>query len=201
MHMLDRRVRAPLLATFLIGAASSISPPPARPADTDVADDATNSSAVGAFASKSEAEAFLLRMLPAATAANPKYRSPGSEVETRWLTEKISFKENENGVVIVSTSESVEDYRGDARSGLRTHTATFASDDVAISEETTDDLAENGEMARGVLFKCVGPPCIEAGSSGEISTSDSTDIYLQDDTQRRRILAAFQALQRKSASP
>ena len=197
----DRRFRGPLWATFVVGAAWSISPSPAAPGEINMADNAAKPAAAGSSASKSEAEAFLARALPAATAANPKYRSLGSDVETRWLTKKISFKDNESGVVVVSTAESVEDYRAGALSAQRTHAATFAVDDVAISEETADDLAENGEKARGVLFTCVGAPCIEAAWGGEKSTSASTDVYLQDDTQRRQIFDAFRALQEKSASP
>jgi hypothetical protein len=197
----DRRSAGPLWAALVIGAAWSISSSPATPGEINVAGDAAKPAAAGSFASKSEAESFLARALPAATAANPKYHSPGSDVETRWLTKTISFKDNERGGVVISTAESVEDYRADALNAQRTHAATFAIDDVAISEETADDLAENGEKARGVLFTCIGAPCVEAVWSGEKSTSASTDIYLQDDTQRRQILDAFRALKEKSASP
>jgi len=197
----DRRFAGSLWAAFLIGAAWSISSSRATPGEINMADNAAKPAAAGSFASKSEAEAFLARVLPAATAANPKYRSPGSDIETRWLTKKISFRDREGGGVVVLTAESVEDYRAGALSAQRTHTATFAVDDVAISEETADDLAENGEKARGVLFTCVGAPCIEAVWGGERSTSASTDVYLQDETQRRQMVDAFRALQEKSASP
>ncbi|HKI15976.1 MAG TPA: hypothetical protein VKA12_13405 [Roseiarcus sp.] len=197
----DRRFAGSLWAAFLIGAAWSISSSRATPGEINMADNAAKPAAAGSFASKSEAEAFLARVLPAATAANPKYRSPGSDIETRWLTKKISFRDREGGGVVVLTAESVEDYRAGALSAQRTHRATFAVDDVAISEETADDLAENGEKARGVLFTCVGAPCIEAVWGGERSTSASTDVYLQDETQRRQMVDAFRALQEKSASP
>ncbi len=197
----DRRFRAALWAAFVRAAPWPIASSPATPGEINMADNAAKPAAAGSFASKSEAEAFLARALPAATAANPKFRSPGSDIETRWLTKQISFKDNESGGIVVSTAESVEDYRADALSAQRTHAATFAIDNVAISEETADDLAENGEKARGVLFTCVGAPCIEAVWSGEKSTSASTDIYLQDETQRRQIVDAFRALQEKSASP
>jgi hypothetical protein len=42
------------------------------PGEINMADNAANPAAVGSFALKSEAEAFLARALPAATAANPK---------------------------------------------------------------------------------------------------------------------------------
>jgi hypothetical protein len=222
MRGLDPRRRAPLLVAFVIGAAFSLCSPLAVAAETTVADNGAKSTAGGSFESKAEAEAFLARALPAATAANPKYRSPGSDIETRWLTKIIRFKGNERRGVIVSTVESVEDYRGGALSAGQTHVATFRIDDVAITEETTDDLAENGEKAHGVLFKCVGAPCIEDQRSEgfhlgsgqpplerplhpvvriETFTRDSTDIYLQDATQRWRIIEAFQALQQKSGPP
>ena len=51
------------------------------------------------------------RALPAATAANPKYRSQGSDLERRWLTKEIEFHRGENGGLTVSTRESFEDYR------------------------------------------------------------------------------------------
>jgi hypothetical protein len=105
---------------------------------------------VDSFTSKSEVGAFLAGALAAATAANPKYRSPGS---------------------VVSTDESVDDYHDGARTARRTHQAEFAIDEVAISEETADDLAETGDRARGVLFKCVAAPYIEAVWSGERSLS------------------------------
>ena len=199
MRESERRFRGPLWTAFAIGA--MICSSRATPGEIDRTDNAAKPAAAGSFASKSEAEAFLAHALPAATAANPKYRSIGSDIETRWLTKKIGFRDKEGGGVIVSTSESVEDYRAGALSAQRTHAATFALDDVAISEETADDLAENGEKARGVLFTCIRAPCIEAVWGGEKSTSPSTDVYLQNETQRRQIIDAFRTLQQKSASP
>ena len=123
--------------------------------------------AANIFASMPEAEAYLSRALPAATAANPKYRSKDSDIETRWLTKTVAFRDSGAGGIIMSTQELIEDYRNGALSDLRTHEATFALDAVAISEETADDLTENGERARGILFTCAGAPCIEAVWSGE----------------------------------
>jgi hypothetical protein len=197
---LDPRFTSPPLAMRAIVAASSIGLSPAKSGEITKTGDAATSAAQS-FASKSEAEAFLARALLAATAANPKYRSPGSDVDTRWLTKTVEFKDNESGGLVVSTDESVEDYRNGALSAQRTHEAAFAIDEVAISEETTDDLTETGDKARGVLFKCVGAPCIEAVWSGEKSTSAWTDVYVQDDTQRRQILRAFRAPQRTKAGP
>jgi hypothetical protein len=200
MRRSDWRLRGLLWAAFVIGAAGPICSSRATPGEIHMADNVAKPAAAELFASKSEAEAFLARALPGETAANPNYRSPGSDIETRWLTKTTGFKDKEGGGVIVSTSESVEDYRAHALSGQRTRAATFAVDDVVISEETADDLAESGEKARGVLFTCVRAPCIEAVWSGETSTSASTDVYLQDETLRRQIFGAFRALQQKFAS-
>jgi hypothetical protein len=154
-----------------------------------------------AFATVVDAESFLERVLPAATAANPKYRSPGGETETRWLTKEIAFPEAKGGGVMVSTHEDIENFRGGALSSRGTHEAVFAIDDVTIAPETVaSDVAENGEKAIGVIFRCVGTPCIHADWSGEKSLSAWTDIYVQDPTQRDQILAAFQALQGKANS-
>ena len=191
---------AALLCTAAwIGQALAI-PPHASPLEIKTADNVTKSEAAGSLASASEAEAFLTRALPAATAANPKYRSPGSEVERRWLTKEIAFRQGEKGGVIVSTHELFEDYRAGALTSEGTHEATFEIDDVRISDEVSDDVAENGAKARGVMFRCVGAPCIQATWSGAKSVSASTDIYVQDASQRQRILAAFQALQRDAGA-
>jgi hypothetical protein len=198
LRALDRRVN---LRRWAIGGVSSVALSLTTAAEITRADDATTFTAVDSFASKSKAQAFLARALPAATAANPKYRSPGGDVETRWLTKTVGFKHDASGGLVVSTDESVEDYRGGALIARRNHEAAFAIDEVAISEETTDDIAETGAKARGVLFKCVGAPCIEAVWSGEKSTSAWTDVYVQDEAQRRQILDAFRALQRKKARP
>ena len=150
------------------------------------------------FASKSEAEAFLQRALPAETAANPRYRSPKGDVETRWLTKSISFDLNNAGGVVVSTDEEFEEYRGGTLKSRGTHEAKFALDEVTISLETSPaDTTDAGEKALGVIFKCLGAPCIEATWNGKASMSASTDIYLQNAAAREQILAAFQALQNK----
>ncbi len=149
-----------------------------------------------AFGSAAEAEAFLSDAVPAATAANPRYRSPNSDVETRWLTRTISFKRSASGGVIVSTDEEVEDYRNGAQSSKGGHQATFAIDDVAISLETSaQDTTAAGEKAQGVLFRCAVAACIDAVWDGKPSTSAWTDIYVNDPAERERIFDAFRALQ------
>ncbi len=153
--------------------------------------------AVQSFASKANAEAFLSDAVPAATAANPKYRTPGAGTERRWLVKTIEFSRSEGGA-IVSIDEEFEDDRNGALVSRGTHEAKFAIDDVAISLETTDDVADTGARAQGVLFKCVGPPCIEAVWDGQKSVSAATDIYIRDERRRDQILAAFRALQGKA---
>jgi hypothetical protein len=150
------------------------------------------------FATPADAEAFLSRAIPAATAANPRYRSAGSDVETRWLTKSISFQHSESGGVIGSTDEEFERYRGGKLISRGTHQATFAIDAVAVSLETSDqDTTENGEKAEGVMFRCVGAPCIDSVWDGKKSTSAWTDVYLHDPEMRERIFTAFMALQKK----
>ena len=151
------------------------------------------------FATKGEAEAFLARALPEITAANPKYRSPDSDVDTRWLTKSVAFTHSATGGVFVTTDEEFEEYRKGELKSRGTHRARFALDEVSISlEASSSDTTESGEKAMGVMFKCVGAPCIEAVWNGKASVSSWTDMYLHDATIRARVLAAFQALQTKS---
>lgn len=153
------------------------------------------------FGSAAEAEAFLSGAVPAATTANPRYRSPNSDVETRWLTRTISFKRSGSGGVIVSTDEEVEGYRDGVQSSKQGHQATFAIDDVAISlERSAQDTTAAGEKARGVMFRCAGAPCIDAVWDGKPSRSAWTDIYVNDPAERERIFDAFRALQSKPGS-
>lgn len=123
-------------------------------------------------ASSAQAEAFLSHAIPAATAANPKYRSSGEDILTQWLTKSVSFRDAEGGGVIVSTRETNDQYRNGALVKPGTHEATFAIDDVTVSLETSDqDVTESGEKAEGVLFRCIGAPCIEAVWDGQKSMS------------------------------
>jgi hypothetical protein len=148
------------------------------------------------FSSRNDAEAFLARALPLATAANPKYHSKTDKAETRWLMKSVQFSDSSPGLgVQVSTDEEFTEVRtGVATAG--THQAVFSLGDVNISIETSDtDFTAAGEPALGILFKCTAPKCIQAKWSGAASLADGTDIYLQDTTFRGRILAAFEFLQ------
>jgi len=151
------------------------------------------------FASRADAEAFLAHALPAATAANPKYRTPGADYDRRWLIKSITFPRTEGGGVVVSIDETFEDYRDGALNSQGTHQARFAIDDVTISPETTDDISEKGEKAQGVLFQCVSAACIHAVWDGKPSLSARTDVYVQEANLRHRILSAFRALQEKGS--
>jgi hypothetical protein len=148
-----------------------------------------------AFSSRKDAEAFLARALPLATAANPKYYSKADKSETRWLMKSVQFSDSSPGHGIqVSTDEEFTEVRtGVATPG--THQAVFSLGDVSISKETSDtDFTAAGDPALGILFKCAAPKCIQAKWSGAPSSGHSTDIYLQDATLRGRILAAFEFL-------
>jgi hypothetical protein len=149
-----------------------------------------------AFSSRNDAEAFLARALPPATAGNPKYYSKADKAETRWLTKSVQFSDNPTGPGIqVATDEEFTEVRaGVATPG--THQAVFTLGDVNISMETSDtDFTEAGEPALGIMFTCAAPKCIQAKWSGAASLADWTDIYLQDATLRGRILAAFEFLE------
>jgi len=153
-----------------------------------------------AFSSRKEAEDFLARTLPLATAANPKYVSKADKVQTVWLTKSIAFGDGPpgHGIQVATDEEFTEIRAGVPTPG--THQAVFSLGDVNISMETSDtDVTEAGEPALGIIFNCVAPKCIQAKWSGQTSPSDSTDIYLQDATLRVRILAAFEFL--KSSGP
>jgi hypothetical protein len=193
MRLLTMMVAVTLVATLAEG--SSISSAAEATMEVQMADNL-----VPTFASRTDAEAFLSGALPAATAANPKYRTPGTDYDRRWLIKTITFSQAEGGGVIVSADEDFEDYRDGALVSRGTHQASFAIDDVRISPETADDVSEKGEKALGVLFQCVGAPCIRAVWDGHPSVSARTDIYIQDSNQRERILSAFRALQEKAAS-
>jgi hypothetical protein len=152
------------------------------------------------FRSKDEAEAYLAKTLPLATAANPKYRSQGG-VLTQWLTKSIAFtpSRNPNGISI-AMSEEILDFRNGAQVRKGSHEAQFLIEDVRVSELTdSKDLTENGEQARGVIFNCLTGKCISATWDGAPSPSDWTDISIQNDETRADILAAFQALKRAAS--
>jgi hypothetical protein len=195
MRLLRMGLVAPFAAAVRLGMIASACLAPVSASEVKMA--ASDASSI----SRAEAEAFLSRAIPAATTANPKYRSPGEDVLTQWLTKSVSFRDAEARSVIVSTRETNDQYRNGVLVKPGTHEATFAIDDVTMSLETSDqDVTESGEKAQGVLFRCIGAPCIEAVWDGRKSMSAWTDIYLQEPKSRAQIFPAFQALQRKPAA-
>ena len=187
-----RGFAAPSLLLFALAAEASPSASDATP--LEVADTAAPS-----FASEADAAAFLSEALPAATAANPKYRTPGADYDRRWLIKTVEFSRGERGA-IVTMDEAFEDYRGGALVSSGTHQAAFSVNDVTITPETAEDVADTGAKAQGVLFACVGEPCIQAVWDGQKSVSARTDVYVEDAQRRDHILAAFLALQGKADS-
>ncbi|HZZ63437.1 MAG TPA: hypothetical protein VFE63_20105 [Roseiarcus sp.] len=187
-------VKATIAMTLSASLAAGFSTP--STADTSMEVHMANSSAP-TFVSRADAEAFLSHALPAATAANPKYHTPGADYDRRWLIKSITFPRAEGGGVVVSIDESFEDYRAGALVSRGTHQARFPIDDVTISPERAEDLSENGGKAEGVLFQCVGAACIHAVWDGKPSLSARTDIYVEDANLRDGILSAFRALQGK----
>jgi hypothetical protein len=160
------------------------------------------SSAETAFATKAEAEAYLAKALPDVTEANPRYRAPGSDIETRWLTKTIKFSQSADGGVSVATHEAVIDYRGDAVVREGSHDAAFPIDaiDVALIAES-GEIVDKLEAAAGVLFKCRSAACIETDRNGVKSVDAAADISVADSVALARIASAFRALQRGSGLP
>jgi len=151
------------------------------------------------FSSPSDAEDFLARELPLATAANPNYRAAADGLETRWLTKSIRFVDAPDGAILVAMDEDYTEIRPTGRTP-GTHRAEFSLADVVISVKSDDtQLTPSGEPAVGVFFTCAAPKCIRANWSGASSTADVTDISLQDPISRARILAAFAYLRAHGA--
>jgi hypothetical protein len=154
------------------------------------------------FASKEDAEAFLAKTLPIATAANPKYRGEAGAL-TQWLTKEVTFGpgKSPNGIAI-RMSEAVLDFRNGALASTGSHEVQFQIEDVSVSLLTdSPDLTEAGEQGQGVIFHCNSGKCVSHKWNGADSTADSTDISIQDLAMRDKILAAFQALKRAAGGP
>jgi hypothetical protein len=142
------------------------------------------------FTSRAQAQNYLAAELPRATAANPKYRTLSDGTVSRWLTQEVRFGDNNS----VEMRERYTQTR-DGKTIPGTHEATFSLADVEISDLTeAGDVTPQGAPARGVLFQCRTPGCVAAKWSGQPSKADKTDISLQDDATRARVLAAFRYL-------
>jgi hypothetical protein len=152
------------------------------------------------FSTREAAQIFLARNLPLATAANPKYRSGQPGVLMAWITRTIAFAPESNGLRLAMDEEVLE-FRDGLRSKTGSHESQFSLADVVISETTSSDtLTESGDPAAGVLFRCKSGSCIASRYDGAPSQTDWTDISIQDDAMRARILSAFLALQRLSGA-
>ena len=147
------------------------------------------------FASRAQAMDYLRHELPKATAANPKYLTKADSTVSQWLTDDINFSADGRGGIKVTMRESFTQTK-DGKTTPGRHEAAFSLADVDVSEFTeAGDVTPDGAAARGVLFACVRPECVAALWGGQPSASDRTDISLQDDATRARILAAFRRLQ------
>lgn len=147
------------------------------------------------------AEAALARLLPLATAGNPKYRSAGGEELTAWLTKSVRFAPSgrPGGIAIVMSEEAIV-FRNGVQTAVNTHEAAFAIEDVEISEYAYPaDVTETGEKAIGVLIKCDSGKCIRSKWNGEEAAADQSDLYVYDAALRAKILKAFHILKKAAA--
>jgi hypothetical protein len=152
----------------------------------------------GDFASHQQAMDYLAAALPRATAENPQYRTLSDGTVSQWLTQEVRF--SGKGAVRVEMLESYTQTK-DGKTTPGTHAATFSLADVEVTEFTEPgDVTPDGAPARGVLFSCKAPGCVAADWGRQASKADKTDISLQDDGVRAKILAAFRYL-KTSAGP
>ena len=195
--------KGPLLAAFallsigaaaLAGAAEAAAPPKAPTAMPDAFLHAAQASE---FLTKEEAETFLVKALPLATAGNPKYRGENGAL-TQWLTREVVFGPGAlpNGI-LVTMKEDILEFREGRQSATGSHDVSFSIEDVQISELTDGtEVTENGDKAFGVIFRCNAGKCIDAKWNGVPTPSEWSDISIQDKDMRLKVLAAFQALKR-----
>jgi len=155
------------------------------------------------FASAEEAKAFLARYLPIATAANPRYRSKDSSVETQWILKSIRFdRDPATNRTLASINEAILEYSNDALSAEGAHEAVFWLDDVQVSERRdSPDFTSAGEPAIGIIFNCKSGKCIQSVYMGAKSSKEWSDVYIQDEKSRAAILKAFKTLERPADAP
>jgi hypothetical protein len=146
------------------------------------------------FATRAEAIAYLSTSLHNETAANPNYLTRSDGTLSQWLTDEASFSISA-GAVRVTMRESYTQTK-DGKTVPGKHEAEFSLAEVVVSDFTAPgDVTPAGSPARGLLFTCMRPGCVAASWSGQPSHADKSDIYIQDDGARARILAAFKRLQ------
>ena len=181
-------------AAAFAGTAEAAQPPKA---ETAMPDAFLHAAEASEFSTKEQAETFLIKTLPLATAGNPKYRGENG-VLTQWLTREVVFGPGalSNGIS-VAMKEDILEFRDGRQTATGSHDVSFFIEDVRISELTDGtDLTENGDKAFGVIFRCDAGKCIHAKWNGVSTPSDWSDISIQDKTMRLKVLAAFQALKR-----
>jgi hypothetical protein len=149
-----------------------------------------------AFASKQEAEEFLARYLPIATAGNPRYRSQEPGVATAWITKAVKFEPGKNAHGrLMSMSEEVLGFRNGVQATTGSHEVAFLIEDVKITERRDPGtITENGDISLGIMFNCNSGKCIQSTYDGKQSSTDWGDISIQDATLRNKILKAFETL-------
>ncbi len=189
----ERRTRAvSIFASGLLtmGAAWAQAPFRGNPATKPVRQIAAQNTP---FPSRAAAQNFIAEALPRVTAANPEYLSKSGGVRTRWLTKSVGFEDAPAGLEVSMDEEYTKTKAGAVTVGA--HRAVFLLAAVEISATVEpDDLTPDGKPAMGILFKCVAPKCVSATWDGRAEPSDSTDISVQDDALRARLIAAFQTL-------
>lgn len=158
--------------------------------------------AAAALESRAAAEAYLARALPEATAANPAYKDPGSDIETRWLTKTVAFRKGEDGGLVVAMHEDVLKYRGGALISQGTHDTEVPLDVTGVGLISAAWLpVESLDEAAGILFRCPKGDCIRSVDDGKPSMKAQTDITITDRETRASLYAAFKALLKGSGLP
>ena len=178
------------VALALLGAAALVTAAPAWSAEDQT------------FISRAAAESYIAHALPAATAANPKYKDPNGDLETQWLTQSVTFGKSREGGIQLHMRELVLKYRGDKVVSKGIHSADFPIDVTGVglisAAWTQVDLLD---AAVGILFKCPNDPCIGTHRDGKASIEQQTDITISDRAMLAKLYSAFRALLQSSGLP
>jgi hypothetical protein len=147
------------------------------------------------FATPKQAMDFLADALPKATVDNPKYLTKKDGTLSRWLTQELRFTSGADSAIGVAMRETyTQEKDGKATPGQ--HEAAFSLGEVEITEFTEPgDVTPSGDAARGLMFTCKAPGCVAAKWGEQSSRADKTDVSVQDDATRAKLLAAFRYLQ------
>jgi hypothetical protein len=151
------------------------------------------------FASSAEAMKWLARELPRITQANPRYTTKSDGTVSQWLTKAVHFARATDGHLRVDMRESYTQTKGGVSTPGR-HEAAFSLSDVEITDlSNADDVTPEGTPSRGILFTCIKSGCVAAVWGGKAAPSNKTDISIQDEASRAKVLAAFRYLQTHKA--